>query len=90
MNTRREVARRVKEHLDNVGVPPKENQAPQKGNQVPMQDKTLAIPPHMMDVEIRLNFVILDQGMTNKEQSIDTQAQAMTAQENREVGPRVQ
>ena len=89
VNTKRSATRTVEEEIANARVPPQGNQAPPQ-EQASQGDQALVNPPAMSDGEIRLNFVILDQGMTNKEQSIDTQAQAMTAQDSWRVRPHVQ
>lgn len=43
----------------------------------------------MKDGEIRTFFINLDQAMNTQAQVVFTQAQAMAAQENWEVGPRM-
>ena len=83
MNTRRTSKRRVEEDLSNAGVHPQDNQDPP-------QVQAPVIPLPMMDVEIRSAFLCLAQVMATQDRVLASQAQAMTSQANREVGPRVQ
>lgn len=88
MNTRRTAARRMEEDLGNAEVPSPENQVHPQGYQVPLQDHALVISPPMTHENIRLKFLTLSQPMTNKAPAVSTQAQAMAAEANTEVGPR--
>ncbi|WMV58498.1 hypothetical protein MTR67_051883 [Solanum verrucosum] len=74
MNTRRANARRVEE--ENV------NQEVLQGNQATQVNQAPVDHTAMTDVEIRSTFLTLTQAMT-------VQAQAMTTQDIRDVGPRV-
>ena len=53
MPMRREATVRVGEDLANIKVPLQENKFLPQGNQVPLQDQALVIPPPMTDEEIR-------------------------------------
>lgn len=57
---------------------------------MPPQEKDPVNPPCMKDGEFRAAFCYFDQDMTKKSQALSTHAQAMVAQENRDVGPHVQ
>ncbi|KAK4726899.1 hypothetical protein R3W88_031816 [Solanum pinnatisectum] len=74
MNTSRTPVRRVEEENVNEGVPPQYPQGPD-GSQVPQDNQVSVDPPAMTNEEIRSAFLTL--------------AQAMMAQVNRDVGPRV-
>ncbi|XP_049348188.1 uncharacterized protein LOC125812755 [Solanum verrucosum] len=74
MNTRRTLARRVEEEVVNEGFPRQGDQGLQ-GDQVPQEKEVPVVPSDMTNEEIRSAFLTL--------------AQVMTAQVNRDVGPRV-
>ncbi|TMX05855.1 hypothetical protein EJD97_011733 [Solanum chilense] len=86
MNTRRAASRRVEKEMVNVG---------NQGNQVPpleevaMGDQVSDVPPPMIDGDIRADFLFLSQSMTSQDNAVTSPVQAMTAQMNREVEPRV-
>ena len=93
MNTRRATTRRAEEGIATVGAI--DNKAPPQDNQVPpfenvgMGDQILVVPLPMTDGEIRVTFLNLAQSMTSEANAITSQVQSMTAQVNREFGPRV-
>ena len=57
MTTRPTVERGVEEDLTNVGVPPKDIQAPSTDNKVHPKVQALVIPPPMTNKEIRGSFL---------------------------------
>ncbi|TMW89708.1 hypothetical protein EJD97_016767, partial [Solanum chilense] len=81
--------RRVEEYSANAVAPPQVNKVPPQGNQALRGDQVSVIPPAIADEEIRLDIVSLHQDMTVQVHFVATQGQAMTAQANLEVGPRV-
>ena len=54
-----------------------------------MGDRVPVVPPLMTDGEIRTTFISLAQEMTYKANVVTSKVQAIKAQVNREVGPRV-
>ena len=79
--------------MANVGY--QDNQVPPHNNQVPpleevaMGDHVPHVPPLMNDVEIRETFLTLAQAIISQDNVVTSQVQAMIAQLNREVRPRL-
>ena len=79
--------------MDNVGdhdkqVLPQDNQVPPV-EEVAKGDQILVVPPPMTDGEIRAAFLNFTQAMNSQVNAFTSEVEAMTAQGNREVGPRV-
>ncbi|TMX02707.1 hypothetical protein EJD97_020260 [Solanum chilense] len=84
MNIRRNTARRLKEEIANVGVPPRGDQVPSLEEDV-NYDQAPANPPSLTNENIRDTLFQMAQAITSQAQAASTQSQAMTAQANREV-----
>ncbi|TMX04114.1 hypothetical protein EJD97_011539 [Solanum chilense] len=92
MNTRREDTRRAEEGMS-LGA--NDNQVPPQDNQVPsleelaMGDQVSVASPPITAGDIWANFLTLNQAMNSQENAVIYEVQAMMAQMNRKVGPRV-
>ena len=80
MNTRRNATRRLEEKIANVGAPPRGKQVPPLVEDANV-DQAPVNPPPLTDGDIRVALIKLAQAST-------IQAQATTAQANRELVPR--